>query len=166
MKWIRERELDILCIQEHIAGSTKVKEWQRIAHVNGYCIRTGTKGDTSTRGGAAILARRDTFGLTDKDSGRHRDLEGGFAKLTCRWQDQTIDFLSLHVPSHEGDRKLYLTRLKRSGAIVARSIQLCWGFLTAWKTHYWTLNIQREIQIALNTRTSNTQGYSCIYIYR
>ena len=92
-----------------IEPSTKMKEWQRIARANGYCdIRLGTRGETMTRGGAAILAKMSTFGLTEKDSGRHKTFEGGFANLTCKWQGQTINFISLYVPSQEQDRKPYL----------------------------------------------------------
>ena len=124
MKWIRELELDVLCLQEHNAGGAKVKEWQRIAHANGYCIRIGTKGDSKTRGGAAMIVKMSTFNLTEKDSGRHRELDGGYAKLACTWQEHKIDLISLYVPSQEQDRKAYLTKLKRSGAISKNSIVL------------------------------------------
>ena len=124
IKWVRGLDLDVLCVQEHNAGSSKMKEWQRIAHANGYCIRLGTKGDKRTRGGAALIAKMSTLALTEKDSGKHRDLDGGYVKLACAWQQHKIDFVSLYVPSQEQDRKSYLTKLKRSGAISKNSIVL------------------------------------------
>ena len=124
MKWIRETELDILCIQEHNAGADKLKEWKRIAHANGLCIRLGTRRETTARGGAALIAKMSTFNLGEKDSGRQRELEGGIATLRCDWRNQKFQFVSLYVPSQEQDRKLYLTRLKRSGVITKNSIVL------------------------------------------
>jgi exonuclease III len=124
IKWIRETELDILCIQEHNAGATKLKEWKRIAHANGLCIRLGTRRETTARGGAALIAKMSTFDMCEKDSGRQRELEGGIATLKCNWQNQKLQFVSLYVPSQEQDRKIYLTKLKRSGVITKNSIVL------------------------------------------
>ena len=124
MRWTRENELDILCIQEHNAGHAKGKEWIRIARANGYCLKIGTRGEVSTRGGAAILARMTTFDLSEKDAGRCKELEGGMASIICKWQGHTTKFVSLYVPSQADDRKLYLTRLKRAGSISKNSIVL------------------------------------------
>ena len=126
----KRAKIDVLLAQEHNITAELARDAEKQAHKAGFCLALGFCPDGDSRGGAAVLVRRGTFGLEDTHTlahSQHADGRVVVATVPAHLMQgadpdaKPLSFAAVYVPARAHERKLFLESIADSPPPITRS---------------------------------------------